>query len=68
MYAIKMTEKNGESRLLRSPFNLDKVKPVMTFDKIEEAEANLAVCESVAKKDTFFSSLEITFEIVNYEK
>lgn len=60
MYAIKMTEKNGESRLLRSPFNLDKVKPIMTFDKIEEAEANLAVCESVAEED----GLETIFEIV----
>lgn len=63
MYAIKMTDKNGESRLLHSPFNLDKVKPVMTFDEIEEANANLAVCKNVAEED----GLEMTFEVIEYE-
>lgn len=65
MYAIQMTDKNGKSCLLPA-FN-DRSKD-MTFDNIEDAEANLAVCKSAAEKDTFFSSLEMTFEIVNYEE
>ena len=59
MYAIKMTGKYGTSKLL--PAINDKSK-VMTFDTIEEAEENLAICKNVAKID----KLTTTFEIVDY--
>lgn len=64
MYAIQMTGKNGKSGLL--PALNDRSKD-MTFDNIEDAEANLAVCKSATEKDNSLRSLELTFEIVDYE-
>lgn len=64
MYAIQMTDKNGKSGLLPALNNRSKD---MTFDNIEDAEANLAVCKSAMEKDNSLRSLELTFEIVDYE-
>ena len=65
MLAIQMTDRNGNSYLLPA-FN-DRSKD-MTFDNIEDAEANLAVCKSATEKDDSLRALELTFEIVDYEQ
>lgn len=57
MYAIKITE-NGTQRLLLSPFG--KEVKLMTFDTLEEAEANLMCCKEAVKTD----GLNMQFEIV----
>ena len=64
MYAIEVRDKNGESWLLPA-FNCKS--KAMTFDDIEDAKANLAVCKSATAKDVGLSTLGLTFKIVDYE-
>ena len=68
MYGIKWRKENPitkkiEEGFLISPFNLEKIKPIMKFNTREEAKENLLICEKVVEED----GLNMSFEIVDFD-